>query len=536
MARRPIVGLAVALVAGILLGFACGGVMAVAVVWCVVAGAWLWCSRRQEPSWLAWLPVWLLVGLAGWLAAAMSGAVRLDERQRLDRCIGMRVTVAGVVAGEVGRRPLAHGNACYTFALRQVAVTAPGSVAGRVRHVPVKVRWYGPSDPDLAPQAGETWQFATRRLAWSGNPNRPRLNLTGSADDTVFLALPRASDWRASSARLRAAASQRLALGMEEWGNVPTLVQAMLLGCRSEIPPALNRVFRDSGTIHIFAISGMNIALAASVLIFLLGAAGVPRPLWGAVLGPLLLAYTLLTGASASAMRACLMGLLYFGAPLVGRRPDGLATLAAAAIILLMADPCQITDLGFLLSFVVMAGLLLLCMPFARGLRRLFGVGAAAFDARAAAMDGQPETGDVPTGRMRLKQRLLIGLSDLLGVSLAAWVASAPLTAWYFGRFTMGSLPANLLVVPASFLVVVAGVLSLVTGVLSDFLAVTFNHAAAVLTYAMVLMAQGTVLLPGGTFRVPQPPVWVVLGWYAALGVLAWWLARHRSRPVDRPW
>jgi hypothetical protein len=90
--------------------------------------------------------------------------------------------------------------------------------------------------------------------------------------------------------------------------------------------------------------------------------------------------------------------------------------------------------------------------------------------------------------------------------------------------------------VPASFLIVVAGVLSLGTGILSDFMAVTFNHTAAVLTTIMVLMAHGTVLLPGGTFRLAQPPLWVVLGWYAAMGLLAWWLSRHRSGPPDEPW
>jgi ComEC/Rec2-related protein len=536
MARRPVVGLAAALIAGILLGFACGGAAAAAGGWCVVAGVWLGCRRQPQRSQLAIAAVWLLVGLSGWLAAAGVRERQQVERLRLAGCAGKRVAVSGVVTGDVTGRPLSHGGACYTLALRQVAVETPAGPVYCVRQVPVSVRWYGPSDSAAAPQVGETWRFVSRRLALSERRGRPRMSLESNLDDSACRASPRAADWRAAAMRLRLAAARRLALGIESWGSVPTLVQAMLLGCRSEIPPAMTRVFRDSGTIHIFAISGMNIAMVAGVLIFLLGAAGVPRPLWGAVLGPLLLAYTLVTGASASAMRACLMGLLYFGAPLIGRKPDGLAMLAAAAIILLMGDARQIADLGFVLSFVVMVGLLLLCTPFARGLKRLFGVERAAFDARAAAMDGLPGDGAVSTGWQRIRQRCLAGLADLLAVSLAAWVASAPLTAWYFGRFTLGSLLANLLVVPVSFLVVVAGVLSLGTGLVSDFLAVTFNQAAAVLTSAMVLMAHGTVLLPGGTFRIDRPPAWALLGWYAAVGAVAWWLTRRRARPSDDPW
>jgi competence protein ComEC len=313
------------------------------------------------------------------------------------------------------------------------------------------------------------------------------------------------------------------------------LIQAMLLGNRGEVPPALNRVFRDSGTVHIFAISGMHVALAAGVIIFLLSAVGVPRPVWGAALAPLLLAYTLFTGARPSALRAFLMASLYFGAPLVGRKPDGLATLALSALVLLAIDPFQLHDLGFLLSFVVMAGLMLLCKPLAQGFKSLFRTDQDALLLRAAEADGAP-AGTRRLFRLRLRHRLLTALADLMAVSMAAWLASAPLTAWYFGRFTPGSLLANLLVVPLFFLVVVSGMLSLGAGVVSDTLSILFNHAAAALTSGMVAIARATASLPGASLRIAQPPGWSIALWYAALAILAWRLARRRVTTTDKPW
>ena len=85
---------------------------------------------------------------------------------------------------------------------------------------------------------------------------------------------------------------------------MPGLNQAMMLGCRNEIPRDMRRVFSNSGTIHVFAISGLNIALVAALLIALVSALGVPRPHWVLVVAPLLVFYTFASGAQPSAVRA----------------------------------------------------------------------------------------------------------------------------------------------------------------------------------------------------------------------------------------
>ncbi|MFO1524184.1 MAG: ComEC/Rec2 family competence protein [Kiritimatiellia bacterium] len=87
-----------------------------------------------------------------------------------------------------------------------------------------------------------------------------------------------------------------------------------------------------TGTLHLFSISGLHVAMVAAILVFGLKRAGVRRDRWILWQFPALLVFVLATGAKASAIRALIMAALYWGAPLVRRRPDGAAALAASLI------------------------------------------------------------------------------------------------------------------------------------------------------------------------------------------------------------
>ena len=101
--------------------------------------------------------------------------------------------------------------------------------------------------------------------------------------------------------------------------------------------------------------------VVAGILIFVLQVLGVSRVHWGLFLAPLLVGYTVAIGMPASAARAALMAIIYFSAPLLRRKADVLSSLALAALIILAVAPSQLFDLGFILSFVCVLGLIILC-------------------------------------------------------------------------------------------------------------------------------------------------------------------------------
>lgn len=536
MGRRPLVGVAAMFVVGVAAGLFAGDWRAAAAGWGVIAAAWLAARFLRTGARLEGGIVLLAALATGWLVAARAADRLQGERILLAESVSSngKGVVCGTVDGDVSAHPLSRGGARYRFQLRRAEWISP---AGRRRlcALPVWVTWYGPAQARVSetrriPASGEQWQFAGRLRVSAGPLRRIRATIESREKQSVFLAPASLRDWNTLADRARQVTAARLARGIDDWGAIPALVQAMFLGTRSEIPRDLNRIFRDSGTVHIFAISGMNVALLAVVIIAAVSLFGVPRQWWCIPLAPILLFYTVVTGLSASALRAFLMAVLYFSAPLLGRRPDAVSTLAAAAVIALAFNPLQLQDAGFSLSFVVMGGLILLYVPLAALFRRWMRVDDAALDARATELLG----GEVPAAdgrRRRFRETALRYLSDLLAMSIAAWVSAAPLTAWYFGRLTPTSILANLPIAPAAFFVGVASSVGLAFGLVSSWVESVFNHAAGGMTWLMIGCARATVAIPGGTLPVPHPPLWGVGCWYAGVLLLTAWLWRLARRP-----
>ena len=252
--------------------------------------------------------------------------------------------------------------------------------------------------------------------------------------------------------------------------------------------------------------------ILGGAIIFILAATGLPRTRWVLFLAPLLLLYTAMTGLQPSAVRACIMGILYWTAPLIGRRPDIYTTLAMSAILILAVRPDDLTNIGFILSYVAVLGLVLLCPVFLNQFLRCF---------RPDPLKLEPD----PYWQNLLRSAWVL-FSDLLAVSLAAWLVTAPLTAWFFGSFSPIGLPANLLIVPLSSLVIITGVLSLTLGCCAFFLADLFNHTNLALITLMTESARFFAGIPHGCLQVAPPPFWAILLFYTLLltARFAWWI------------
>lgn len=544
MTRRPAVGVALAFAAGTAIGLRWHVVREPALA--LIVGlllAWWARDRHRRIRQLTWLSCTTLLA---WLLAAN---VAYQRQEALAALLGpsgkVQLELAGTVGADWEVRVLRQGGGRYTFTLSDVIqVSAAGGDLSarpaeheRLRHLTVRVVWYGPHPGPaigvLVPAAGERWCFSGKAARVGRQPARQRVELTSRLAESRRLAPAGYGNWRALAANLRREGARRLSLGTGHSREMQSLVQAMLLGYRNEIPPALNRVFRDSGTIHVFAISGLHVVIVAGFLTAIIGPLGLPRKLWVLVLGPALLAYTVITGAQPSALRACLMATLYLAGPLASRRPDGFSTLAVTAMALLIWDPTQLADIGFMLSFTVVAGLLTLTAAFVRRLHSLPVAVRLTGDARATRELG----GELASGRMAIARQaarwLWRSLVDLLAVSVAAWLASAPLTALYFGRLNPAALLANLVVVPLSFVMVAGGCLSLLAGSVAGVLSSAINQVLLAAAWVMTGAARASVALPGMIWRVPKPPLWLIGAWYLLLAAWGWYLtSSDRQRPV----
>ena len=220
-----------------------------------------------------------------------------------------------------------------------------------------------------------------------------------------------------------------------------SLLTGILLGDDSGLPRVVVDDFRATGMTHIIAISGFNIALIIALL-DRLAAPLLPRRTGAVVIAAFIVLYALLVGASASVMRAALMGITYLvGLRLMGRPTLALAGLFTAAVVMTLWNPLTLWDVGFQLSLSATLGLLLFGEPWSRRLRR----GTAALP---------------PAVRRPATQLLGEGVI----ITLAAQVLTVPLLIYHFGALSLASLPANLLVLPAQPAVMLTGGLTLLAG------------------------------------------------------------------------
>jgi ComEC/Rec2-related protein len=443
-----------------------------------------------------------------------------DHDQAVEiKCRIKRVLSCKVLKGRAAR---------YRIAVRDVRCMRDS----RRFFVPVTVNWYGNAEAmanEEAPATGELWCFKGRIYPSRFTRDGAALIFNSGEHSSRRVQPARFAGFSYRLRALRKDFARRVTIGINEWRDVADINRAVLLGMRENLSPALKRIFVSSGTVHVFAISGLHIALIAAVFAALVSYCGVPLYYWLFAVVPLLAVYTMLTGMRPSALRAALMALLFFCAPFFRRRFSTLTALAGAAIIVHLYCPAFISDIGSILSFSVMLGLATLYQP----LNKLF--------LKAMRVDFlRREVALLRAANERARANLLqslaqagIFISGLCAVTIAAWLTALPLSAYFFERIAPGGIVANLVISPCVFMLVVAGVLGFVASFFSATLAAIFNNAAGLFTAIMIRTADSVSNCPGSNFMFRDFPVWLVWLWFATLLSAGWILRRRLEKRAD---
>jgi competence protein ComEC len=231
-----------------------------------------------------------------------------------------------------------------------------------------------------------------------------------------------------------------------------SLVAGLAIGDESGQSPKLSDAMLRSGLSHLTAVSGGNTAI---VLILVLGLTRFfPTPIWfqAGAGGIALLAYLILVGPQPSVLRATVMGAAVLIGLARGGLVPGLPVLSLAAFSLLLLDPALAVSLGFGLSVVATAGLLLLAPTLKRGIA------------------GIPAVGRAPRW-----------FHDALAVTVSAQIATAPLLLAVGNDVSLAAVPANLLVAPVVAPITISGLLAAVLSPLALPIATAVAWPAALL-------------------------------------------------------
>ena len=358
----------------------------------------------------------------------------------------------------------------------------------------------------VPPEIGQEL-FVSGKPSWRGGPGlgiwKSSLRLYAARGQVLLLDAPPRWSVLQELMGFREKLAKNLDRGLELYEHERLIIKALLLGYRSDLPDELRSLFADTGTMHVFAISGLHVGILALLIIGVLRTLRLPMYRWAWFLFPALLLFVLATGFKASALRAFIMAVLYWSAPMLRRRPNGFAAWSAAGMLVLALAPGQLKDVGFQYSFLIVFGLMVL------------------YPALEALV--LPHLKDDPyrlTVKNSWRAKMFLGLErvgQLFCVSLAAWLCSIPMSWLFFNSFTWVAVPANLFVVPGTFLTVVAGILSMLAGVIHPDIAEIFNHAARLVVSAMLGIIAVLERTPHSRLWLVAPPLALVFLYYGLL-------------------
>jgi competence protein ComEC len=301
------------------------------------------------------------------------------------------------------------------FALR---ATARVLQFGRMRaHEPVLLELPPGRAPPLGARLELLGQLALPRASANGFDERAWLRHHG-----IHVVL-RGDRWRIVGRRgglggiadtLHRRLEGAVAIGLR--GERRALVEGVVLGEDQNVSESLRQSFRASGLYHLLAVSGQNVALVAAGALFLAWLVGLSRVLAELCAVGAMAAYVLAVGPQPSVLRAGVAGGLGSLAWLTARARDRWYGLLVAAFVLLAWNPYNLLDPGFQLSFAAVAAI----FGVAPWLRRL--------------LRGYP----VPPP-----------LAEVVAISTACGLATAPIAWLQFHSIPLLTVPANALAAPA---------------------------------------------------------------------------------------
>ncbi len=487
--RLPFLGIFLSATAGILLSsqLAFGSPV---FLWLSLGALAVWAVMRREAV--------LHAAIAFAFASAHAQQTRDSPAMRLAEFIGPDPEVVSI-RGRVVDEPESAGTRGCRFELRVSELTSGGTRWRVPFDLMVEFNGPPPAAGDLVEARGSMAPLPTPRnpgefdlrsyLALRGIHNR--LGVPTEADLEIVAAGSPYSLQRIANA-CRGWMERTLSAGISDQPLSCALLAGIVLGNTSELPESLEGQFRDTGTYHLFSVSGLHVGMIALILWQIAKTLGLGRREAVFLVVPALFFYALVTGWKPASIRAATMATIFLAGMLSSRKPVALNSLCAAGTAILILSTNELFNPGFQFSFSVVLAIILVAGPLQSMLRRRMEPDVFLPVAVWGPLD-------------RARHAIAGRLAALLAVSFAAWLGSLPLTAVYFHMVSLAALLANPIAVPLAFAVMVTAMLSLLGGLAAAWIASVFNNANLVFTHALLAIVHFTAGIPFATIPLAAP-------------------------------
>ena len=475
------------------------GITAAAILPLLTATVFLTAAAGALALWaLSRRTAWLLLSVAAAFATAQVWETRDSPAHALADRLGDKRVLA-TATGVVSEEPAPFGASRIRFALALQTLDFDGVTLSAPAEILVVSRAPAPGRGDSVRATGSLHAIAPARnpaqfdaQTWMGLRDITcELDVASPLDFSVTspatgFSLPRIArhcrTWMQSTLRI----------GIADDPVVCDLIEGMVLRVTSSIPDTLQEAFRNTGTIHLFAVSGLHVGMVGVILWQALKLVGVGRRMSVFVIIPALFFYVLITGWKSASLRAAVMAAIFLIGMGTSRRPVPINSLCAAGFFILVQGTNELFNPGFQFSFFVVGSILLLCGPVHDAIRSV--CHPDPFLPRR-----------IWTRWQQARAWLAEELGGLVSVSFAAWIGSLPLTVAYFHLVSLSALPTNFVIIPLAFAIMATAALALAGGLLWAPLAAVFNNANWAFTKALLAIVQAASAFPCSYYYAGAP-------------------------------
>jgi competence protein ComEC len=329
------------------------------------------------------------------------------------------------------------------------------------------------------------------------------------------------------------------------------LFQAMVLGERGLVGRGQRLEFQRSGTFHLLVVSGMNVAIFAVFLLWLMQRLRLPREYGIASAIVLTCGYAWMTELGAPILRSVLMIAAYQIAALLNRNRAPLNTVALAALALLVFDPQELFDPSFQLTFLAVLTIAGLGVPLFRRTTTPLREALDSIDDKRRDLTLRPEQ-----AQFRLDVRAIAAsLGLLIGERPAQWLTPASIylslaiaelamlsalmqaaitlpSIWYFHRVNAHALWANMAVLPLTSLLMPASMLAVAFSYVAHWMAAPFALAARWALQGILFTVHWSGGAQARELRVPMPTLAAIAAFAVAYALALLLARRHRVLAV----
>jgi competence protein ComEC len=250
-----------------------------------------------------------------------------------------------------------------------------------------------------------------------------------------------------------------------------SILAAMVLGQKRNIPWLVNNSMIKSGTVHILVVSGFNVGIVAFMINLLLKILRLGRKARIILIAICLLVYCAITGATNPVIRATVMSLVFLAAYLLRREPDIYNSLTSAALFILVINPRQLFDIGFQLSFISVLAIVYFYPKF-----------------------------ETLVHLEAWRSKILKFFAQGCLVSFSAWLGTLAIIALNFRIIAPVTVLANILIVPLATLITLCGFTLVLSGLIYPDLANLISLPTAALITLLLNLNAALIKLPFAFF------------------------------------